>query len=58
MQSIYKKWTSNRFKTKWSKNPIKRFRYCIHEYQHMIINGYPKVYAIRHWMLCYIGLRK
>lgn len=55
---IKEKWSKNKGKTKWSKHPIKRFRYCIHEFRWMVINGYPKWYAFKNWTLCYFGLQK
>ena len=55
---IYKKWFKNRFKTEWSKNLIKKFKYCLHEWRWFMCNGYSFKCATKHWIGVYFGLVK
>lgn len=56
-KNAYEKWSENRFKTEWSNNPIKRFKYCLHEWRwnafHSQITWFSNTY---HWFKIYLGV--
>jgi len=52
----YVRWRKNRHKTNWSKNPVKRYRYCLHEWRWFIFQNYSFWYSTKHWVGAYLGL--
>lgn len=63
-QRAYKKWLKNRMTTEWSNNPIKRAKYCLHEWRWFMTQWNEKkqepTYTFwpwtKHWILAYFGI--
>ncbi len=58
-KKAYLKWRENRYSTEWSKNFIKRFKYCLHEWRWWAFQTNSTWSGnTKHWIGVYIGLTK